>query len=90
LAGQRRSAESAGETTQVRNACEHCFEEGEMIFEQSDEGTDLYVIRSGHVEMSRSGPAGSRVVGKLGPGEFFGEISAVLGACGRGGADGVA
>lgn len=72
---------SAGETTQVRNAFEHCFEEGEIIFEEGEEGTDLYLIQSGHVQMSRSGPAGSRVVAKLGPGEFFGEIGAVLGEC---------
>jgi CRP-like cAMP-binding protein len=37
------------------------------------------VIQSGQVQISRSSAAGERVVAKLGPGEFFGEMSVVLG-----------
>lgn len=37
------------------------------------------MIQSGHVQVSRNGPTGQRVVAKLGPGEFFGEMSVVLG-----------
>lgn len=37
------------------------------------------MIQAGRVEISRSGIAGPRVVAKLGSGDFFGEMSAVLG-----------
>jgi CRP-like cAMP-binding protein len=37
------------------------------------------VIQSGHVQVTRRGGERERVVAKLGPGEFFGEMSVVLG-----------
>lgn len=72
---------SGGETTQfqVKKAFERIFEDGEIIFDEGDAGADLYVIRSGQVQISRSNPASARVVAKLGPGDFFGEMSVVLG-----------
>lgn len=72
---------SDAETTQiqVRRGFERCFHGGDIIFDEGDEGIDLYVIQSGRVEISRSGIAGPRVVAKLGPGDFFGEMSVVLG-----------
>ena len=50
-----------------------------MIFEEGDEGLDLYVIQSGHVQISRRGASGHLVVARMGPGEFFGEMSVLLG-----------
>ncbi|MCR9097960.1 MAG: Crp/Fnr family transcriptional regulator [bacterium] len=72
---------SAGETTQiqVRKAFQRHFEDGEVVFDEGDEGIDLYVIQSGRVEISRSGSSGPRVIARLGPGDFFGEMSVVLG-----------
>jgi len=72
---------AAGETTQiqVKRAFQRRFEDGEIIFDEGDEGIDLYIIQSGRVDVSRGGNAGSRVVAQLGPGEFFGEMSVVLG-----------
>jgi len=72
---------SSGETTQVqvRRAFQRLCQDGEIIFDEGDEGIDLYVIQAGRVEISRSGTAGPRVVAKLGPGDFFGEMSVVLG-----------
>jgi CRP-like cAMP-binding protein len=64
---------------QVRRAHEHGFEAGEVIFEEGDSGEFLYVIQSGEVELTRSTAEGRRLVGRLGPGEFFGEMSVVLG-----------
>lgn len=71
----------AGETTQiqVRKAFQRHFDDGEIIFDEGDEGIDLYVIQSGRVEISRAGMAGPRVIKRLGPGDFFGEMSVVLG-----------
>ena len=72
---------TSGETTQVHvnQAFQRIFEDGEIIFDEGDAGIDLYVIQSGQVQISRSGGVGERVVAKLGPGDFFGEMSVVLG-----------
>lgn len=72
---------AGGETTQiqVRQAFERRFSDGEIIFDEGDQGIDLYVIQSGQVQISRNSNAGPRVVAKLGAGEFFGEMSVVLG-----------
>lgn len=72
---------SGGDTTQmqVERAFQRRFEDGEIIFEEGDEGIDLYVIQAGQVEVSRGGADGQRVVARLGAGEFFGEMSVVLG-----------
>ncbi len=72
---------TVGETTQTQtqNAFQRHFEDGEILFDEGDEGIELYVIQSGRVEISRSGLDGPRVVAQLNPGEFFGEMSAVLG-----------
>jgi CRP/FNR family cyclic AMP-dependent transcriptional regulator len=63
----------------VKRAFQRRFEDGEIIFGEGDEGIDLYVIQAGHVQISRSGSGEHRVVAQLGPGEFFGEMSVVLG-----------
>lgn len=64
---------------QVRRTFERGFADGDVIFDEGDEGSHLYVIQSGQVEISRQGPGGKRVLARLGPGEFFGEMSVVLG-----------
>jgi CRP-like cAMP-binding protein len=72
---------ATGETTQiqVQRVFERRFEDGAIIFDEGDEGVDLYVIQAGQVEISRSGTTGPRVVARLNPGDFFGEMSVVLG-----------
>ena len=76
-----RGALTSGETTQiqVRRAFQRSFADGETVFDEGDRGVDLYVIQSGRIEISRAVPGGRRVVADLGPGEFFGEMSVVLG-----------
>ncbi|MEO1936118.1 MAG: Crp/Fnr family transcriptional regulator [Myxococcales bacterium] len=82
---QRRVVLSPGESTQIQvdQAFQRVFEDGEIIFDEGDAGIDLYVIQSGQVQISRSGEAGglvaNRVVARLAPGDFFGEMSVVLG-----------
>ena len=63
----------------VRQAFERSFRAGEVVFEEGDPGEVLYVIASGEVELTRQGPSGPRLVARLGPGDFFGEMSVVLG-----------
>jgi CRP-like cAMP-binding protein len=71
----------AGESTQifVRNTYERCFEPGSVIFEEGDPGEVLFVIQSGEVELTRFGLTGRQVVARLSTGDFFGEMSVVVG-----------
>jgi CRP-like cAMP-binding protein len=64
---------------QVRRSHERALEPGQVVFEEGDSGEFLFVIQAGEVELTRAGPSGRRLVGRLGPGEFFGEMSVVLG-----------
>jgi CRP-like cAMP-binding protein len=64
---------------EVRRTYERSYEAGELIFEEGDSGELLYIIQSGEVELTRGAAEGRRLVGRLGPGEFFGEMSVVLG-----------
>ncbi len=77
----RRVVLDRGETTQiqVKRAYQRRFEDGELIFEEGDEGSDLYVVQAGEVEITRTGETGSRLVARLAPGDFFGEMSVLLG-----------
>ncbi len=74
------ASEAMGDTDfQVRRTHETSLEAGEVLFEEGDTGEYLYVIQSGEVELTRGDAEGRRLVGRLGPGEFFGEMSVVLG-----------
>jgi len=77
----RRSILNGGETTQiqVRKAFQRTYDDGEIIFDEGDEGIDLYVIQAGSIQITREGSGGSRIVANLAAGDFFGEMSVVLG-----------
>ena len=64
---------------QVRHTYERTFAAGETIFEEGDVGDVLFIIQSGEVELSRRTLGGRRTVANLGCGEFFGEMSVVVG-----------
>jgi CRP-like cAMP-binding protein len=72
---------SSGETTQiqVKRAFQRTYGDGEIIFDEGDEGIDLYVIQAGEVQISRKSSGGTRIVANLVAGDFFGEMSVVLG-----------
>jgi len=63
----------------VRRVYERAYAPGEMIFSEGDPGEVLYVIQAGEVELTRTGPQGPRLIERLGSGEFFGEMSVVIG-----------
>lgn len=71
----------AGDNTQtlVRRAHERIFEPGSVIFEEGDPGQVLFVIQSGEVELTRRGLTGRQVVACLSAGDFFGEMSVIVG-----------
>jgi CRP-like cAMP-binding protein len=64
---------------QVRRTYERTFEAGSVIFEEADPGDVLFVIQAGEVELTRLGLMGRQAVARLGCGEFFGEMSVVVG-----------
>ena len=72
---------SGGESTQIQvsRAFQRTFQDAEIIFDEGDAGIDLYVIQSGQVQISRTSSEGERIVAKLGPGEFFGEMGVLAG-----------
>ncbi len=53
----------------------HHYEAGEMIINQGQIGRDLYVIRTGEVEVIKKGKGGQleKIVSRLGPRSVFGE-----------------
>ena len=66
----------------VRAAFQRSFAAGDVVYEVGDDGSTLFVIQEGQVELMRpaaEGEEADRVVDRLGPGEFFGEMSVVLG-----------
>jgi CRP-like cAMP-binding protein len=72
-------AESDPELRRVRAQYERSFGAGETIFEPGDPARELYIVQAGEVEVLRPTGSGTRPVDLVRPGEFFGEMSVVLG-----------
>jgi CRP/FNR family cyclic AMP-dependent transcriptional regulator len=74
-----------GETTEDTTAFRICstyqrtLAPGETVFDAGDAGDKLYIIQSGEIEIAREDADDQRVVARLGPGDFFGELGVVLG-----------
>jgi CRP-like cAMP-binding protein len=51
------------------------FIDGDVVFTEGEEGTDLFLTREGRVHVTKDTPIGSQVVTTFGPGTLFGEIS---------------
>ncbi len=51
------------------------FKKGDVIVREGDLGVAFYVVASGHVEVVKGLGEKEQVVAKLGPGDFFGEMS---------------
>jgi CRP/FNR family cyclic AMP-dependent transcriptional regulator len=47
----------------------------EIVFDEGEEGQALYVVMSGHLQISRGQDAARHVVNQLGPGNFFGDLA---------------
>jgi small-conductance mechanosensitive channel/CRP-like cAMP-binding protein len=66
----------------AREDVERLYAAGESVIHQGDQGSSMFVVLSGRVEVTvRQGPESSPVrLAELGPGEYFGEMSLMTGA----------
>jgi CRP-like cAMP-binding protein len=48
---------------------------GDVIYSEQDEGTEMFVIQSGQIELTKVYGGEVRQIAKLGTGDFFGEMS---------------
>ena len=53
------------------------FGPAEVVFRQGDKGDFVYTIVSGEVEVIREEAEGEKVLARLGPGQYFGEMALV-------------
>lgn len=63
----------------IRQSHERTVQAGEIVFDLGDPGETLFIVEEGVVELTRPGLDSMRVVMRVKPGEFFGELSVVLG-----------
>jgi CRP/FNR family transcriptional regulator len=63
----------------IRSVFQRNFRGGETIFDEGQDGEALFVIQTGQVELIRGAEGGQRVISRHGPGDFFGELSVLLG-----------
>jgi CRP-like cAMP-binding protein len=64
---------------QIRETYARDFEPGDIVFDEGAEGSSVFVIAAGEIEVSRLSATGRKAVARLGAGEFFGEMSAIVG-----------
>ena len=57
----------------LRTALESHFAPGETVVREGDPATKLYLIVSGHATVGQGGT----MVGRMGPGDFFGELALI-------------
>jgi NADH dehydrogenase len=58
-----------------RGATQAHYEPGETVFEEGDTGDSLFTIIAGQVEVLKRFDGEPRLVGQLGPGQYFGEMA---------------
>jgi len=63
----------------VQRIFERALRKGDVLYDEGERGDRLFVIQSGQMDMSRAHAGGRKLVARLGPGEFFGEMGVLLG-----------
>lgn len=59
----------------------HLVEAGTVLFQQGSTGTSIYVVEAGVMEITRAlHGADRKVLGRVGPGEYIGELGLITGA----------
>jgi CRP-like cAMP-binding protein len=57
----------------------HQLEAGAPLFAQGEVGASIYILRSGVLEVVRQDGGVARPFGRIGPGEYLGEVSMMSG-----------
>jgi small-conductance mechanosensitive channel/CRP-like cAMP-binding protein len=57
----------------------HAVEPGDVIFRQGTLGTSIYIVQSGILEIVREKDSVSKTLGRIGPGEYMGELGLITG-----------
>lgn len=52
---------------------------GSIVYQDGEEANTMFVLQSGRVRLVREHDDGEQIVGEIGPGEFFGEMSILTG-----------
>lgn len=67
---------SAGQLGRVMTSMQRRrYTAGETLFEEGQPGKAVFIIKSGHVELTRASAEGPRSLGSLGAGQMFGEMA---------------
>jgi CRP-like cAMP-binding protein len=53
------------------------FDEGDVVFDEGDEGDTLYIVLEGGVRIRKAGDFYTTVLAECGPGEMFGELALI-------------
>jgi cAMP-dependent protein kinase regulator len=61
----------------VRSFAPKEFKKGEVIIKEQDKGDKMYFVRTGEVEVSTEKDGSVISLARLGPGDFFGEVSVI-------------
>ncbi len=65
---------------EVRETRTLALSDGEMLFEQGDEGDFIYVVESGTIQLTRErDDASAEVIASVGAGQYFGELAPLFG-----------
>lgn len=54
------------------------YPQGGVIFQEGDEGRDMYFVLAGRIRLEKKASRVRKVLAELGPGEYFGEMAALL------------
>jgi len=63
----------------ARNSERHVYAPGEAIIRAGDEGSSMFIVHRGHVEVRVNDNGQPRTVARLGEGDFFGEMALFTG-----------
>jgi small-conductance mechanosensitive channel/CRP-like cAMP-binding protein len=64
----------------VESLVRHVFEAQDIVFSQGATDASLFIIASGVLEVTREGAERRLVIGRIGPGDYIGEIGMLTGA----------
>ncbi|HOJ52002.1 MAG TPA: YhjD/YihY/BrkB family envelope integrity protein [Syntrophales bacterium] len=56
------------------------FPQGTYVFMEGDSGQEMYYVIAGRVQMEKKSGPGKKVLGEMGPAQYFGEMAALIDA----------